>query len=431
MKMDIISFFSIVAIVIYLALGITVFVGNHRRRAHRLFLLMALSLAITLVAVVFARNTQDKESALRWMRLGIFGLIPFFSLSLHFSMEITLKTRQVPDLSGLIYLQPLTIVVFHVRESVLYSDFLRVHDTWCPVHNTGYIGYHIFIISSVAMLIATAGFILFTFLRTDMVKKRRQAAVLLFTFAATIVGSLTVGLFLPALTRCSILGLSTVFFLIWYLGFYIAMRRYGFLSDTPESLRADVIDNVDDAIILLDRHEKINLVNKRAGEVLGLSTHDLKAKDISGFIVEHKKVMKLVVGVQQGKYRDLSCRVIFLNENGENAAMDCRFSVALDRFGDSIGTLMIGRTVRGSQYLKKSFRITAREAEVIEYIFEGKTNREISDEIGVTINTLKSHIQHIYNKLSVDNKLKLLKLIADLDLVPEQRAEKKVLILPK
>ena len=59
-------------------------------------------------------------------------------------------------------------------------------------------------------------------------------------------------------------------------------------------------------------------------------------------------------------------------------------------------------------YLKNN--ITNREREIIELIINGKTNKDIEDELFISIKTVNNHKQNIYRKLNVNNNgdLKLL-----------------------
>jgi DNA-binding NarL/FixJ family response regulator len=48
--------------------------------------------------------------------------------------------------------------------------------------------------------------------------------------------------------------------------------------------------------------------------------------------------------------------------------------------------------------------LTEREAEVLLWIAQGKTNGEISTILGAAENTVKRHVQNIFEKLGVDNR---------------------------
>lgn len=54
--------------------------------------------------------------------------------------------------------------------------------------------------------------------------------------------------------------------------------------------------------------------------------------------------------------------------------------------------------------LKKTYKLTEREIEVINLIWDGKTNKEISDILNITVSTTKFHIGNIYIKLNVNSR---------------------------
>lgn len=53
------------------------------------------------------------------------------------------------------------------------------------------------------------------------------------------------------------------------------------------------------------------------------------------------------------------------------------------------------------------YNISGREQEVIGLISRGKSNREISDELYISLSTVKLHIHSIYRKLNIKNRVQL------------------------
>lgn len=58
--------------------------------------------------------------------------------------------------------------------------------------------------------------------------------------------------------------------------------------------------------------------------------------------------------------------------------------------------------------LIKEFDFTKREAEIIELIFQGYNNNEISGKLFISVFTVKSHINNIFKKLDVNNRTSLI-----------------------
>jgi LuxR family transcriptional regulator, maltose regulon positive regulatory protein len=48
--------------------------------------------------------------------------------------------------------------------------------------------------------------------------------------------------------------------------------------------------------------------------------------------------------------------------------------------------------------------LSAREAEVLRICSRGLSNKEIGDQLAITVGTVKGHLVHVYRKLSVRNR---------------------------
>jgi DNA-binding NarL/FixJ family response regulator len=61
--------------------------------------------------------------------------------------------------------------------------------------------------------------------------------------------------------------------------------------------------------------------------------------------------------------------------------------------------------------------LTAREGEVLERLAEGSSTREISQQLSISINTTRNHIQNILQKLGVHSRLEAVIYAIDHDLL--------------
>lgn len=57
--------------------------------------------------------------------------------------------------------------------------------------------------------------------------------------------------------------------------------------------------------------------------------------------------------------------------------------------------------------LIERYGFTAREADIAARVIKGYTNEEIADELCISVNTLKKHLQHIYRKANITSRVKL------------------------
>ena len=56
---------------------------------------------------------------------------------------------------------------------------------------------------------------------------------------------------------------------------------------------------------------------------------------------------------------------------------------------------------RGGKFQKKNNRLSSREVEVLQLIAEGKPNKQVAAELGVSFKTVDKHRQHLMSKLDI------------------------------
>jgi two-component system, NarL family, nitrate/nitrite response regulator NarL len=82
----------------------------------------------------------------------------------------------------------------------------------------------------------------------------------------------------------------------------------------------------------------------------------------------------------------------------------------LDALNNARGTK--GREVR-------PFGLTAREQEIARLVGKSYSNKEIATELGITEDTVKRHLSHIFDKTGRSNRVELAILVHDRGLLPE------------
>jgi CheY-like chemotaxis protein/DNA-binding CsgD family transcriptional regulator len=56
------------------------------------------------------------------------------------------------------------------------------------------------------------------------------------------------------------------------------------------------------------------------------------------------------------------------------------------------------------QALMALFKVTQREAEVLHWVIQGKTNRDIAAILGMSPRTVNKHLEHVFDKLGVETR---------------------------
>ena len=62
--------------------------------------------------------------------------------------------------------------------------------------------------------------------------------------------------------------------------------------------------------------------------------------------------------------------------------------------------------------------LSPRELEVLRLLATGRPNRAIAEELVVTLDTVKRHVSHLFNKLGVTNRTQAVARARELGLLP-------------
>ena len=79
--------------------------------------------------------------------------------------------------------------------------------------------------------------------------------------------------------------------------------------------------------------------------------------------------------------------------------------------------------MKGLSRFRERYRLSPREADVINLIIQGNTRKDIARILQLSDETIKTHCTSAYNKLGVDNKIQLLNLLKEYNLISEQQAD--------
>jgi two-component system nitrate/nitrite response regulator NarL len=165
--------------------------------------------------------------------------------------------------------------------------------------------------------------------------------------------------------------------------------------------------------------EAIRMVRERAPDVLLL---DLSMPDGSGLEVLRAlhdapvstRTILLTAGIERDEILEalgLGVRGLVLKHSATPLLHKCIRAVVAgeywlghDRIPDLIDAV---RRLKSPSPATPAQTLTVREMRVIAAVVEGATNREIAEQLGMSEQTVKNHLSHIFDKVGVSNRLEL------------------------
>lgn len=101
----------------------------------------------------------------------------------------------------------------------------------------------------------------------------------------------------------------------------------------------------------------------------------------------------------------------------ESLSIIDNFSMAFYFVGINIGAFFFaGGFLNREAYMEKgkltssfleNFNLTSREGEIIEKVYQGKTNREIGEDLFISGKTVENHLRNIYQKMQIKSRMQL------------------------
>ena len=85
---------------------------------------------------------------------------------------------------------------------------------------------------------------------------------------------------------------------------------------------------------------------------------------------------------------------------------DTLFITPIPKLPDTEGDILAERTCQ-----KLIPQLTSKEKEIVMYIFQGLTNKQIAEKMFISVSTVKTHIQHIFSKAEVKNRTSLMAIL--------------------
>jgi len=428
--LTILTFLSFSVLFFSLIMGITILFIDYKPSENRIFFFLCLSLAVWALGPIFVFSSTNQEIFKFWLNIGLIGSLSFFGLTLHFSLAMTKLIKLKFYHLAIIYFFPLSLLVLNniFNIQILYEKIIYQSGHYLFIMTPHKILFYLYgIIANIC--VGSAFLILFIWRRkTKINKQKKQALILSVTLLISLILGMTAEYYIPIILKNNYSnGTSLFYVLIWISGIWYSIVKYKFLSITPELVGNEVISKIDELIIIMDNTFKIIKINHKAEEILNYNNEELFHNSIKKILSNQEKITDEINKMISENINSFSCRINLLTNENTIKIIDVKISIVKDKFNDILGFLIIGKEIKGIKQLKSYYKITDREAEVIELLIYGYTNLKIAEALKISERTVKAHVSHVFDKFGVDNKVQLINFLKDYHLIPEKDAEKTII----
>jgi two-component system nitrate/nitrite response regulator NarL len=117
--------------------------------------------------------------------------------------------------------------------------------------------------------------------------------------------------------------------------------------------------------------------------------------------------------------RDCSAELLF---KAIRSVMEGQYWMGREKIAGLLQSLSNGASASSDGTLENGFHLTPRELQIISALIEGESNKGIGQKLGLSEDTVKHHLTHIFDKLGVGTRLELALFAMDHDLLHRRSA---------
>ncbi len=353
-------------------------------------------------------SSGSVEEVFFWLKVSTPGFTFLHVFTLHFVLKLTDTSRKIPHfVCLLIYVPSLFFTWYGFTHPFVFNDFMLTNGYWIGIPMLGSPVFLFFMLQYLAYYIVSA-VLLFVWIRKNTsVRIKRQGIVMMFSILSTILIYNVEPFVLPLFTGYKTLVISVNAGIIWVAGFWIAILRYSLFTWDQYRILHEIFNALEGAAFLLDKNMKIIAANRNLANIVKLRVQELKGQNIKEFIDS-------VDGIETARNTDKPtvyfCRIT--SHTGSSHSFRFSISPMHDRYEDFYGYLVMGSEIFALELFQERYKLSSREMELLHDITNGLSGKNIAEKNNITLNTVKSHMTHIYNKTGTNNRMELLKLLS-------------------
>ncbi len=423
------AFFFTVTFTIYLFLGLHL-LSESKKSEHN----TGLFIILTILCLVFSYwsldcaflvSAADIKDCWFWYRMYVPCLVFFPALLLHFFLLLTSESiYHYPRwLYAIIYIPGLVFLVRGLTGILTIHGFVKNSYGWILIHASDSLWYTAYTIYYIAALASCLSLNAVWYYKTASIREKKQAVLIFISALLTSIINIMLNSVLPALNIYVIPQITQIIILLWIIGIWFAMVKYKFMEATTAITSDEILSIIQEMVLIVSPDLRIKMANKAFQNRFSTGIEDLKNRHISDLVLTENGIHSHLTNLVNGKENWFKCRLNYKNDF-EPVVTDSYISRITDRFSDLTGILIISRENKGGKQLRTAFKLTEREYEIFENCIIGISNREIGEKLGIAERTVETHVNNIYNKLNVNNKIELIKVAHEFDLILKDGSER-------
>ncbi len=338
---------NIVAFVLYCLLGVYIIRLDHRSPLNRIIFFCCAIFAVWALGFAVMNSSGDMAVVNRWYDISAIGWCLFSGVALHFNISFTAKkaVKRSWLFLALLYAPGL---VFLARENMgvfMAADFRFVLFGYAEVPPPLSPWYAAFVLYQAGYVLAALAIIIRWRSSAGLVREKKQAASMVWVTVVSLVLCFIADILLPNLGIFILPGISSVLILIWAGGMIYAVRRYRLMTMTLDYASRRIVQVMNEMLILLDHHGRIDAINQKAESIFGLPAEKMRNTGMEEYVIEIDVLREGVRAILERRRRNVQLAVRIVIGSGDSVPFELEASAHVDRFGDIMGVIITGHDI--------------------------------------------------------------------------------------
>jgi PAS domain S-box-containing protein len=329
-------------------LGIYVFKQNRKSIVNFAFLMLCMSLLFWLAGFTMTYLSRDKELALFWYKYFSFFGVVFISPNVYFFTVslLNLFKRQkwfvlaAYPVASLFYLLMIKTDYFVIGAKKYFWG-------WHPLY--GPISYPFLAFFFVLMLTSFWNYI-FSLRKIDVSVEKKRIKYVFIGLLLAYIGSVDyianygIGVYPFGFIPICIFGLFITY----------AILKYRLMVITPALAADTIIETMGEALLVLDRQRKVQLLNQVAKDLLGYSQEELEGKPITTFITDPSFSEQLDELTHTDRLRDYD--IVYRSKQGNTSVFSLSATAIKDEMSQPVAIVCILKDITERKKMEEALR---------------------------------------------------------------------------
>lgn len=385
-----------------------------KHASHYLLVVSAAALGLWNICAYRVYHAGTEEMLMRAFLISSVGMFVFVAANNSFAFFISRDDGNPWWYLVVVSVPTLVFALLMFADSTVFITFERVESGWRFHPDKQSLPNLLWLVYAFLLMASCQVYLGIRLRRTTLKRRERQFRLLIVSGVIAWIPTFLQLILHDAAGWMPQVFYTPVFLLPWAIGNTVAVHHFQFLGVSPEEQSREILRSTRDLVILASPDGKPTYLNEATLRFFDRPPRELLSRSVEDLLCGPDSSDRLLPGCPQELCDSpVARRIAVPGGDGDRSprTVDLTITAVTDRFQDFVGYLLVGTVVESPDSLMVQFGLTRRECELVQYILNGWSYREIAEKCHITESTIKTHITHIYRKMDIGNRMDLLRIV--------------------